>query len=67
MHVSDLDVSADGLRWGIEWEFEDGGRFWQWFDTYEEREAELEDEAVREYNRTGIDMYESSSLTARPW
>lgn len=35
--VSDLDQSADGTMFGIEWEYFDGGRHWEWFATEEER------------------------------
>jgi len=34
--VSDLDTNGLG-QFGIEWEYEHGGRMWEWFDTEDER------------------------------
>lgn len=39
--LSDLDTNGLG-QFGIEWEFTDGGRWWQWFNTEEEREVALQ-------------------------
>lgn len=37
--ISDIDMSTEG-KFGVEWE-DEYGRFWQWFDTAEEREAAI--------------------------
>jgi len=39
--LSDLDRNGYG-EYGIEWEFEDGGRWWEWFETEEHREVALQ-------------------------
>lgn len=45
-YVSDQDTNGDG-KFGVEWEFECGGRWWQWFDTKEQRaEAIKENEEL---------------------
>jgi len=39
--ISDLDRNGDGTKFGIEWENEDGYRYWDWYDSEAEREAAL--------------------------
>jgi phage FluMu protein gp41 len=41
--VSDVDMSADGLMFGVEWEYESGAREWEWFDTADAREDAIEE------------------------
>ena len=38
--LSDVDMLTNG-QFGVEWEWADGGRYWESFDTNEEREAAI--------------------------
>ncbi len=40
--LSDIDMHIDG-RFGIEWELATGGRYWEYFDTEEERKQALDE------------------------
>jgi len=76
MHLSDLDESTDG-KFGIEWEFEDGGRLWEWFLTESDRRIALEkweasepspvkEDPDEEYERQILD-YEMQVEFVRPY
>ena len=47
--LSDLDMSCEG-KFGIEWELIDGYRYWEWFNTEDDRKVAL-DKYEKEYKK----------------
>ena len=62
--LSDIDMLTNG-QFGVEWEYAEGGRIWEGFDTAEERDAAID--ANQKYNDEHQDEVDAHEKERDEW
>lgn len=62
--LSDVDMLTNG-QFGVEWEWADGGRYWEGFDTAEERAVAIHKN--QKYNDAHQDEVDAYFKTQDEW